>query len=127
MTHVESTQWSGLPSPSCWAVFGLGRRVSLGVIPGPRRRSKCLRPKIMSILYIELIRACPCISPPFMSSIIFPLFLPEGITINKILRARWPSSFHRAYIAEVVREGGRGSPGGQYEAAESLGLNYVRP
>ena len=62
-----------------------------------------------------------------MSSIIFPLLLPEGITINKILRAQAAIIlFTAAYIAEVVRGGLQGMPSGQYEAAESLGLNYYQ-
>ena len=83
--------------------------------------------KGLCILYIELIRGVPLISLLFMSSIIFPLFLPEGITINKILRAQAAIIlFTAAYIAEVVRGGLQAMPRGQYEAAESLGLNYYQ-
>jgi general L-amino acid transport system permease protein len=67
----------------------------------------------------------PLISLLFMSSILFPLFLPEGLTINKILRAQIAIiMFTAAYIAEVVRGGLQAIPRGQYEAAESLGLNF---
>jgi general L-amino acid transport system permease protein len=126
MTHVESTQWSGLPLTLLLAVFGLTAAYPLGVILALGRRSKMPAVKIMSILYIELIRGVPLISLLFMSSIIFPLFLPEGITINKILRAQVAIIlFTAAYIAEVVRGGLQGISRGQYEAAESLGLNYV--
>jgi general L-amino acid transport system permease protein len=125
MTHVESTQWSGLPLTLLLAVFGLTAAYPLGVILALGRRSKMPAVKIMSILYIELIRGVPLISLLFMSSIIFPLFLPEGITINKILRAQVAIIlFTAAYIAEVVRGGLQGISRGQYEAAESLGLNY---
>ena len=62
-----------------------------------------------------------------MSSIIFPLFLPQGITIDTILRALAAIIlFTAAYIAEVVRGGLQGMSRGQYEAAESLGLNYYQ-
>jgi general L-amino acid transport system permease protein len=89
------------------------------------RRSKMPALKLLCILYIELIRGVPLISLLFMSSIIFPLFLPEGITINKILRAQAAIIlFTAAYIAEVVRGGLQGMSRGQYEAAESMGLNY---
>jgi general L-amino acid transport system permease protein len=81
--------------------------------------------KALCILYIELIRGVPLISLLFMSAIIFPLFLPEGVTFNKILRAQVAIIlFTAAYIAEVVRGGLQAMSRGQYEAAESIGLNY---
>ena len=125
MTAVESTQWGGLPLTLLLAVFGLTAAYPLGVVLALGRRSKMPAVKIMSILYIELIRGVPLISLLFMSSIIFPLFLPEGITINKILRAQVAIIlFTAAYIAEVVRGGLQGMARGQYEASEALGLNY---
>src|SRR5512136_3214812 len=83
--------------------------------------------KALCILYIELIRGVPLISLLFMSAIIFPLFLPEGVTFNKILRAQVAIIlFTAAYIAEVIRGGLQGMSRGQYEAAESMGLNYLQ-
>jgi general L-amino acid transport system permease protein len=125
LRHVESTQWGGLPLTLLLAVFGLTAAYPLGVVLALGRRSEMPAVKILSILYIELIRGVPLISLLFMSSIIFPLFLPEGVTINKILRAQVAIIlFTAAYIAEVVRGGLQGISRGQYEAAESLGLNY---
>jgi general L-amino acid transport system permease protein len=81
--------------------------------------------KSLCVIYIELIRGVPLISLLFMSSVVFPLFLPEGVTLNKILRAQVAIIlFTAAYIAEVVRGGLQAIPRGQYEAAESMGLNY---
>ena len=122
---VESTQWGGLPLTLLLSVFGLTAAYPLGVILALGRQSKMRAVKVICVLYIELIRGVPLISLLFMSSIIFPLFLPEGITINKILRAQVAIIlFTGAYIAEVVRGGLQGMSRGQYEAAESLGLNY---
>jgi general L-amino acid transport system permease protein len=126
LPSVESTQWGGLPLTLLLAVFGLTAAYPLGVILALGRRSKMPMVKLLSVLYIELIRGVPLISLLFMSSIIFPLFLPQGITINKILRAQVAIIlFTAAYIAEVVRGGLQGMSRGQYEAAESIGLNYT--
>ena len=125
LSSVESTQWGGLPLTLLLAVFGLTAAYPLGVILALGRRSKMRGVKVLCILYIELIRGVPLISLLFMSSIIFPLFLPEGITFNKILRAQAAIIlFTAAYIAEVVRGGLQAMSRGQYEAAESIGLNY---
>jgi general L-amino acid transport system permease protein len=122
---VESTQWGGLPLTLLLSVFGLTAAYPLGVILALGRQSQMRAVKLLCVLYIELIRGVPLISLLFMSSIIFPLFLPEGITINKILRAQVAIIlFTGAYIAEVVRGGLQGMSRGQYEAAESMGLNY---
>jgi general L-amino acid transport system permease protein len=122
---VESTQWGGLPLTLLLAVFGLTAAYPLGVILALGRRSKMPAVKVLSIVYIELIRGVPLISLLFMSAIIFPLFLPEGVTFNKILRAQVAIIlFTAAYIAEVVRGGLQAMSRGQYEAAESIGLNY---
>jgi general L-amino acid transport system permease protein len=125
LSSVESTQWGGLPLTLLLAVFGVTAAYPLGVILALGRRSKMHGVKALCILYIELIRGVPLISLLFMSSIVFPLFLPEGVTFNKILRAQVAIIlFTSAYIAEVVRGGLQGMSRGQYEAAESIGLNY---
>ncbi|MBW2710448.1 MAG: amino acid ABC transporter permease [Deltaproteobacteria bacterium] len=125
LVPVESTQWGGLPLTLLLSVFGLTAAYPLGVVLALGRQSKMRAIKLICIVYIELIRGVPLISLLFMASIIFPLFLPEGLTINKILRAQVAIIlFTAAYIAEVVRGGLQGMSSGQYEAAESLGLNY---
>ncbi|MEE8429964.1 MAG: amino acid ABC transporter permease [Candidatus Desulfatibia sp.] len=127
LTSVESTSWGGLPLTLILSVFGLTAAYPLGVVLALGRQSKMPAIKIICIGYIELIRGVPLITLLFMSSVVFPLFLPEGITVNKILRAQVAIIlFTAAYIAEVVRGGLQGISLGQYEAAESLGLNYYQ-
>ena len=122
---VESTKWSGLPLTLLLSVFGLTAAYPLGVLLALGRQSRMPAIKSLSVVYIETIRGVPLISLLFMSSVMFPLFLPEGITINNILRAQVAIiMFTAAYIAEVVRGGLQAISRGQYEAAESLGLNY---
>src|SRR3546814_3809868 len=63
----------------------------------------------------------------FMASVMLPLFLPEGFSIDKLLRAQIAIiMFAAAYIAEVVRGGLQAIPKGQYEGADSLGLSYAQ-
>jgi general L-amino acid transport system permease protein len=125
LTSVESTKWGGLPLTLLLSIFGLTAAYPLGVVLALGRQSRLPAIKVLCVVYIELIRGVPLISLLFMGSIIFPLFLPEGITINKILRAQVAIIlFTAAYIAEVIRGGLQGMSRGQYEAAESIGLNY---
>lgn len=125
LRHITTMEWGGLPLTLLLTLFGCTAAYPLGIILALGRQSKMPFVKYLCILYIELIRGVPLISLLFMATIIFPLFLPEGITINKILRAQAAIIFFwGAYIAEVVRGGLQGMDKGQYEAADSMGLNY---
>lgn len=127
LQSIESTQWGGLPLTLLLSVFGLTAAYPLGIVLALGRRSKMPAIKSICVIYIELIRGVPLISLLFMSSVVFPLFLPEGVTINSILRAQVAIIlFTAAYIAEVVRGGLQAMSKGQYEAADSLGLNYYQ-
>jgi general L-amino acid transport system permease protein len=125
LVSVESSQWGGLPLTLLLSIFGLTAAYPLGVVLALGRQSQMRVVKTLCVLYIELIRGVPLISLLFMSSVVFPLFFPEGFHINAIIRAQVAIIlFTAAYIAEVVRGGLQAIARGQYEAAESLGLNY---
>jgi general L-amino acid transport system permease protein len=127
LASVETTKWSGLPITLLLSVFTMIVAYPLGVIMALCRRSKLPIIKALSIVYIEVIRGVPLISLLFMSAVMFPLFMPEGLTVDKLIRASVAlTMFTSAYIAEVVRGGLQGMSRGQYEAAESLGLNYFQ-
>ncbi|MBW2592936.1 MAG: amino acid ABC transporter permease [Deltaproteobacteria bacterium] len=127
LASVESSQWGGLPLTLLLSFFGLTAAYPLGVVLALGRQSRMPAVKMLCIIYIEMIRGVPLITLLFMSSIVFPLFLPEGVTVNQILRAQVAIiMFTAAYIAEVVRGGLQGMSQGQYEAAESIGLNYFQ-
>jgi len=109
LSSVEPTQWGGLPLTLLLSVFGLTIAYPLGVILALGRQSKLPVIKWLCVVYIELIRGVPLISLLFMSSFIFPLFMPEGINFPSMLRALVAIIlFTAAYIAEVVRGGLQG-------------------
>jgi general L-amino acid transport system permease protein len=125
LSPVETAKWGGLPLTLTLSVIGLTLAYPLGIVFALGRRSKMPVVKMLCVLYIELIRGVPLISLLFMSSVVFPLFLPEGVTINNLIRAQVAIIlFTAAYIAEVVRGGLQAMPRGQYEAADSIGLSY---
>ncbi len=124
---VDINDWGGIILTLLLSVFGLTAAYPLGIILALGRQSEMPVIKTFCIFYIELIRGVPLISLLFMSSVVFPLFLPEGVSISGILRAQVAIIlFTAAYIAEVVRGGLQGMNKGQFEAADSLGLNYAK-
>lgn len=125
LAPVDIQKWGGIILTLLLSVFGLTAAYPLGILLALGRQSKMPVIKTLSVFYIELIRGVPLISLLFMSSVVFPLFLPEGVSINGILRAQVAIiMFTAAYIAEVVRGGLQGMNKGQFEAADSIGLNY---
>ena len=125
LARVETAQWGGLPITLMLAVYGTFLAFPLGVLLALGRRSQLPIIRSVSIAYIELVRGVPLITVLFMASIMFALFLPEGISFDKLLRAQVAIVlFNAAYIAEVVRGGLQALPRGQYEAADALGLGY---
>jgi len=128
MTYVPQDVWGGLPITLILATFGLAFAFPLSILVALGRRStKLPAVRVLCVLYVELIRGVPLISLLFMASVMFPLFLPEGFNIDKLLRAQVAIIlFAGAYLAEVVRGGLQALPRGQYEAADALGLNYFQ-
>ena len=125
MTYVETTRWGGLPLTLILSTFGVGFAFPLGVLLALGRRSRLPAIKALCVVYIELIRGVPLISLLFMSSVMLPLFFPEGFALDKLLRAQIAIIlFAAAYLAELVRGGLQAIPKGQYEGADSIGLTY---
>jgi general L-amino acid transport system permease protein len=126
LSFVPQDQWGGLPLTLILATFGLAFAFPLAVAVALGRRSRSLPAlKLLCVVYVELIRGVPLITLLFMASVMFPLFLPEGMDIDKLLRAQIAIIlFAGAYLAEIVRGGLQALPKGQYEAADALGLSY---
>ena len=126
LTPVPVDSWGGLPITLILATFGLAFAFPLSILVALGRRSTELPAvRMLCVLYVELIRGVPLISVLFMASVMFPLFMPPGINIDKLLRAQIAVIlFAAAYLAEVVRGGLQALPKGQTEAADALGMTY---
>jgi general L-amino acid transport system permease protein len=128
LSSVGPELWGGLPVTLLLSVLGLAAAFPLGVLLALGRQADGL-PLIraLSIGYIEVIRAVPLVSLLFMASFLLPIFLPAGVSVDKLLRAEVAfTAFAAAYLAEVVRAGLQGLSRGQYDAADALGLGYWR-
>jgi general L-amino acid transport system permease protein len=121
---VDTNLWGGLLLTFLLALVGIVASFPIGVLLALGRRSSLPVVKIFCTLFIELVRGVPLVTILFMFSIILPLFLPENIRIDRVLRAMMAMTFFAAaYMAENVRGGLQAIPKGQYEAAEAVGLN----
>lgn len=124
---VETNKWGGLLLTIVVAVVGIVASFPIGVFFALGRQSKMSVIRFFSIIYIEIIRGVPLITILFMASVILPLFFDEGMSFDKLLRALIGITlFQSAYIAEVVRGGLQAIPKSQFEAANSLGLNFLQ-
>lgn len=127
LSYVSQDRWGGLPVTLILATFGLAFGFPLGILVALGRRSNLTAIRSLCVLYVELIRGVPLVSLLFMSSVMFPLFMPGGFNIDKLLRAQIAIVlFAGAYLAEVIRGGLQAVPRGQSEAADALGLSYWR-
>ena len=122
---IPTTKWGGLLLTIVVASVGIVASFPIGILFALGRQSKMPIIRTISVMYIEFIRGVPLITLLFMSSVILPLFFPEGMDFDKLLRALIGITlFQAAYIAEVVRGGLQAIPKGQYEAADSMALSY---
>ncbi|HYN12379.1 MAG TPA: ABC transporter permease subunit, partial [Burkholderiales bacterium] len=125
LPFVENERWGGLILTLLLTTFGVAVAFPLSIFLALGRRSELPLIRALCIGYIELIRGVPLITLLFMASVMLPLFLPSGVSIDKLLRAQIALIlFAAAYLAEVVRGGLQAIPRGQYEAARALGLSY---
>ena len=125
LVEVETYRWGGLMLTLVLAVVGIVLALPFGVLLALGRRSGMPVIRAFCVVFIELWRGVPLITVLFMASVMLPLFFPEGVTLDKLLRAMIGIvMFQSAYMAEVVRGGLQAIPRGQYEAAEALGLSY---
>jgi general L-amino acid transport system permease protein len=122
---VDTNQWGGLMLNVVISFVTVAFSLPLGVVLALGRRSRLMLIRMLSVGFIELWRGVPLLTVLFMSAVMVPLFLPQGVSIDRLVRALVALVlFNAAYMAEVVRGGLQGVPRGQDEAAYSLGLRW---
>lgn len=125
LSVVTTDQWGGLPLTILLASLSVVGAFPLSILLALGRMSALPIIRTLCTIYVELIRGVPLISVLFMASFLFPLFMPEGFSIDVLLRVLVAMIlFAAAYLAEVIRGGLQAIPRGQYEASASLGLTY---
>jgi general L-amino acid transport system permease protein len=125
LTPVPTASWGGLPVTLLLTILSLGMGFPLALLLALGRRSELKGISVVCVGIIEIVRGLPLISLLFIASILLPIMLPEGWSIDKLLRALAALTvFSAAYLAEVVRGGLQGVPSGQGEAARALGLSW---
>ncbi|MGF1609119.1 MAG: amino acid ABC transporter permease [Kiloniellales bacterium] len=125
LPEVATDRWGGLMLTIVVGMTGIVASLPIGILLALGRRSQMPVVRMLCVAFIELIRGVPLITVLFMASVVLPLFLPEGVNFNKLLRVLiGVALFSSAYMAEVVRGGLQAIPKGQYEAAQALGLSY---
>ena len=122
---VDTRDWGGLLITLVVAATAIVASLPLGILLALGRRSEMPIARSLSIIFIEFWRGVPLITVLFMASVMIPLFMPEGVNFDSLLRALigvtlWQS----AYMAEVIRGGLQAIDKGQYEAADAMGLSY---
>jgi general L-amino acid transport system permease protein len=125
LPYVETREWGGLMLTTFMAVFGGVIAFPLGVLLALGRRSELPVIHWVSVTFIEFWRGVPIIAVIFLASVLLPLILPQGVTVDRLLRALVGLALVvAAYMAEVVRGGLQALPKGQEEAARAMGLGY---
>ncbi len=122
---VQSKQFGGFMLSITIGVTGIAFSLPLGVLLALGRRSDLMLVKAICVGFIEFIRGVPLIALLLVASFLLNIFLPPGTNFDIILRVIiMVTLFSAAYMAEVIRGGLAALPRGQYEGADSLGLNF---
>ncbi|MGJ8589810.1 MAG: amino acid ABC transporter permease [Yoonia sp.] len=124
---VQSRDMGGFMLNMTLGVVCVSLSLPLGIVLALGRQSDMPIIKWICVVFIEFIRGVPLITLLFVANVVLAYFLPPGTTFDLILRVIiMITMFSAAYIAEVIRGGLAALPKGQYEAADSLGLDYAQ-
>ncbi|MAV81967.1 MAG: amino acid ABC transporter permease [Pelagibacteraceae bacterium] len=125
LTTVGTNKWGGLLVTLFLGVTGIALAFPLSIALALGRRSNMPIISLLCVIFIEFIRGVPLITLLFTANVMLPLFLPDGVSPDNLLRALVAVTlFQSAYMAEAIRGGLQAIPRGQIEAARSMGLTY---
>jgi general L-amino acid transport system permease protein len=125
LQSVASDLWGGIFVSLLVAGVGIVVSLPLGVLLALGRRSDLPAVSLVCTGIIEFVRGVPIIAVLFTANRMLPLFLPESMTPDLLLRPLvGVALFASAYMAEVIRGGLQAIPRGQYEASRALGLRF---
>jgi general L-amino acid transport system permease protein len=125
LPHVPTSLWGGVLVTFLVSIVGIVVSLPFGIVLALGRRSKLPLVRLISVIYIEFWRGVPLITVLIMANTMLPLFLPAGVSVDRLARPLvGVALFSSAYMAEVVRGGLQAMPRGQFEGAMSLGLGY---
>ena len=121
---VEARNWGGLSLTLILTLVSTLISIPTGILLALGRQSKLKSIKILSGLYIDIMRSFPLITVLFFGQLLIPLFLPIEVEINRVIRSIIAFSlFTSAYIAEDIKGGLQAIPATQKEASAVLGFN----
>lgn len=125
LEQVDTYSWSGLHLTILLAVGSILLSLPIGILLALGRMSKMPVIHSCSVVFIELWRGVPLVSVLFMASVLIPMFITEGVHIDRVLRALIGITlFYSAYMAEIIHRGLVALPKGQFEAADALDFPY---
>jgi general L-amino acid transport system permease protein len=124
---VGFDEWGGFMLNLFLAACSIILCYPLGVLLALGRRSTLPLVRVVSTVYIELVRGAPLFVLLLFANVALGFFVPEGLTPSTPTRAIIVFTlFTAAYMAEIVRGGLQSVPKGQFEAAKALGLSPPR-
>ena len=122
---VPTDKFGGFMLNLVAGLAGIALSLPVGILLALGRRSRLPAIRIAAVGFIEVIRGVPLITLLFVAVIILQLFLPPELSLDQLIRVMvMITAFSSAYMAEVIRGGLQAIPGGQYEAAQAVGLSY---
>lgn len=127
MRSIPSRDLGGFMLNMMLGVTCVSLSLPIGIMLALGRQSDMPFIKMICVVFIEFVRGVPLITLLFVASVMLAYFFPPEATVDLFLRVViMITLFSAAYIAEVIRGGLAALPKGQYEAADSLGLDYAQ-